>query len=68
MTYLLDSNTCIRYLNGTSESVRQQMAAARPQDMARCSVVKGELYLGALKSARPKENLAPGHGMGCGSW
>ncbi len=28
MTYLLDSNTCIRFLNGTSESVRERMAAA----------------------------------------
>ncbi len=57
MTYLLDSNTCIRFLNGTSESVRQRMAAVKPQDLVLCSVVKGELFLGALKSERPKQNL-----------
>ncbi len=57
MTYLLDSNSCIRFLNGTSDSVRQRMAAVKPQDLVLCSVVKGELFLGALKSERPKQNL-----------
>ncbi len=57
MTYLLDTNTCIRHLNGTSGSVRRRMESARPSDLALCSVVKAELFYGSLKSARPKRNL-----------
>lgn len=57
MKYLLDSNTCIRFLNGTSEHVRQRMAAIEPRDIALCSIVKAELLYGALKSARPDRNV-----------
>ena len=57
MTYLLDTNTCIRYLNGTSVSVRAQLAKIKETEVALCSVVKAELYFGVFKSARPKENM-----------
>ncbi len=57
MTYLLDTNTCIHFLNGTSDPIRQHLEAAEPRDLLLCSVVKAELFLGALKSARPKQNL-----------
>lgn len=57
MKYLLDTNTCIRFLNGTSERVRQRMAAIEPRDIALCSIVKAELLYGALKSARPDRNV-----------
>ncbi len=33
------------------------MAQVQPQDLLLCSVVKAELFFGALKSARPKQNL-----------
>jgi tRNA(fMet)-specific endonuclease VapC len=58
MTYLLDTNTCIRYLNGKSESIRQSLESKRPDDIALCSVVKAELFYGAMKSANPEKNLA----------
>lgn len=58
MIYLLDTNTCIKYLNGRSESIRQRLTSTRPQDILLCSVVKAELFYGAMKSARPDENLA----------
>lgn len=57
MTYLLDANSCIQYLNGRSENVRKRLASERPEDIALCSVVKAELLYGAFKSARPTENL-----------
>jgi tRNA(fMet)-specific endonuclease VapC len=57
MTYLLDTNTCIRYLNGTCVSVRAQLSRLKEEDVALCSVVKAELYYGVLKSARAKENM-----------
>lgn len=57
MTYLLDTNTCIKYLNGTSEKIRNNLGSKPPEEINVCSVVKGELFYGALKSAKPKENL-----------
>ncbi len=58
MKYLLDTNTCIRYLNGRSEKIKQNMAAVSQQDIALCSVVKAELFYGAMKSLHPENNLA----------
>ena len=57
MIHLLDSNTCIRYLNGQSESIRRNLEARRPEEIVLCSVVKAELIYGAVKSARPESNL-----------
>ncbi len=57
MTYLLDANTCIQFLNGRSENVRRRLESERPEDIVLCSVVKAELLYGAFKSARPTENL-----------
>ena len=58
MIYLLDTNTCIRYLNGRSASIRRRFETTRPQDIGVCSVVKAELFYGALKSRNPVNNLA----------
>jgi len=58
MTYLLDTNTCIKYLNGKSENIRQRLETLQPQDIVLCSVVKAELFYGAMKSANPQKNLA----------
>ena len=58
MAYLLDTNACIKYLNGTSESIRQRLESAHPQDILLCSIVKAELFYGVMKSANPEKNLA----------
>lgn len=58
MMYLLDTNTCIKYLNGRSEKIRQHLEAKQPQNISLCSVVKAELFYGAMKSANPEKNLA----------
>jgi len=58
MTFLLDTNTCIKYLNGKSQNIRQRLEASQPQDIVLCSVVKAELFYGAMKSANPQKNLA----------
>jgi len=57
MIHLLDSNTCIRYLNGQSESIRRNLEARQPEEIVLCSVVKAELIYGAAKSARLQSNL-----------
>ncbi len=61
MTYLLDTNTCIKYLNGRSENIRLKLDSAHPEDIVVCSIVKAELFYGAMKSKNPEKNLANQH-------
>lgn len=55
--YLLDTNTCIKYLNGTSDKIKENFRSSMPEEIFLCSIVKAELYYGALKSAKPKDNF-----------
>ena len=48
MRYLLDTNVCVMYLNGRSTSVRERLLSVPLEDIAVCSVVKAELFYGAL--------------------
>ena len=57
MRYLLDTNVCIRYLNRRSEAIRQELSQRQPEEIVLCSVVKAELFYGALKSKNPARNL-----------
>ncbi|MEK7729893.1 MAG: type II toxin-antitoxin system VapC family toxin [candidate division KSB1 bacterium] len=56
MTYLLDTNACINYLNGRSEKIRQKLELLDPQEIVLCSVVKAELFYGAARSSNPEKN------------
>jgi tRNA(fMet)-specific endonuclease VapC len=58
LTYLLDTNTCIRYLNGRSPSVRKRLEAPTPAEVCLCAVVKAELAYGAARSHDPARTLA----------
>jgi tRNA(fMet)-specific endonuclease VapC len=58
MTYLLDSNVCIQYMRGRNLLVRLRLSAKPLHEIRLCSVVKSELYLGALRSANPPANRA----------
>ena len=53
MTYLLDTNVCVEYLNGRSRRVIEALQRRTPADIAVCSIVKAELYYGALRSNNP---------------
>lgn len=53
MTYLLDTNVCIDYLRGKAVEVRKRMESLLPGDIVLCSIVKAELFYGAMKSANP---------------
>jgi tRNA(fMet)-specific endonuclease VapC len=55
--YLLDTNACIRLLNGHSPNVARRLHRHRPADIALCSLVKAELIHGAYRSSRTAENL-----------
>ncbi|MBT9586310.1 type II toxin-antitoxin system VapC family toxin [bacterium] len=57
MSYLLDTNICIAFLNGTDPALRDRLMAMDPTSLLLCSVVKAELAFGARKSARVGDNL-----------
>lgn len=53
MKYLLDTNVCIRYLNGRVPQVRARLLALDKQDIAISIITKAELYYGSAKSQTP---------------
>lgn len=58
MTWLLDTNACIRYLNGRSPKLRAKFDATDSLQIRVCSVVKAELFFGAALSNDPIKTLA----------
>jgi tRNA(fMet)-specific endonuclease VapC len=57
MKYLLDTNTCIRYLNRRSESIIHKMETVVPDEIVVCSVTRAELLFGAMKSKSSEKTL-----------
>jgi tRNA(fMet)-specific endonuclease VapC len=57
MRYLLDTNVCVMYLNGRSILVRDRLRATSIEEIAMCSVVKAELFYGAMRSNNPTQTL-----------
>lgn len=55
MTFLLDTNACIRYLRDPKSRVRTELESRPPSEIRLCSVVLTELYRGALRSKKPVE-------------
>ena len=55
--YLLDTNACIRILNGTSRALTEHLRFIPRTQVRLSSVVKAELLYGARKSGRIAENL-----------
>lgn len=55
--FLLDSNACIRFLNGTSQALIERLRST-PREQVRLSpIVKAELVYGARRSARAADNI-----------
>ena len=57
MTYLLDTNVCIGYINGSAVNVLAKLQTIARQEVALCSVVKAELIFGAMKSQNTDATL-----------
>lgn len=57
MSWLFDTNACIRFLNGTSVAFSKRMEGVDPAEIRISSVTKGELLYGARRSNRVAENL-----------
>ncbi len=54
MKYSLDTNTCIRIINGRSMAARAKLLANPVSDIVVCSIVRAELFYGAAKSQTPE--------------
>ena len=58
MIYLLDTNTCIRYINGRAPRIREHFSTVVDADIAISTVTKGEMYAGSAKSQTPERSRA----------
>ena len=58
MKYLLDTNTCIYFLNKSSENIIARMKSLSPTDIKLSSITVAELFFGAEKSNAKKKNQA----------
>ena len=58
MRYLLDTNICIALLNGTSPAARERLDRYGAGEVGVPAPVAYELYFGAFKSRRARQNLA----------
>lgn len=54
MKYLLDTNVCIRIINGRSAAARAKLLSHPTVDIVVCSIVRAELFFGAAKSQTPQ--------------
>ncbi|WP_353572643.1 type II toxin-antitoxin system VapC family toxin [Candidatus Albibeggiatoa sp. nov. BB20] len=61
MKYLLDTNVCIVFLNERSERLKRRLLMQHSHELAVCSVVKAELFYGAMKSINPTKAIQKQH-------
>ncbi|OUL23177.1 VapC toxin family PIN domain ribonuclease [Nostoc sp. T09] len=57
MTYLLDSNVCIRLINNSSLAVTNRLASQQPEEIVISTITQLELYYGAYHSVQHQRNL-----------
>ncbi len=58
MTYLLDTNTCIRYINGRAPQIRERMRLILDSEIAISTITMGEMLTGSAKSLQPTQSRA----------
>ena len=56
MRYLLDTNTCIRYINGRSPGIRAKLPTIQRTEIGVSIITKAEMYYGSAKSQTPKRS------------
>jgi tRNA(fMet)-specific endonuclease VapC len=56
MTYLLDSNACIRYINGRSPKLRARLSSTPRREVAVSTITKAEMFYGSAKSQTPQRS------------
>ncbi|NUQ05087.1 MAG: type II toxin-antitoxin system VapC family toxin [Anaerolineae bacterium] len=56
MKYLLDTNVCIRYLNGRVPKIRERLLALDEDEIAVSIISKAEMFYGSAKSQTPQRS------------
>lgn len=56
MKYSLDTNTCIRAINGRAAQVRTRLLQVSASEIVVCSIVRSELFYGSAKSQTPERS------------
>jgi len=56
MKYLLDTNACIRYINGRAPNLRAKFLRVSDDDIGVSSITKAEMYYGSSKSQTPERS------------
>lgn len=57
MIYMLDTNVCIRIINGRSVAARERLLRYPANEIVVCSIVRAELFYGAAKSRKPERPI-----------
>jgi tRNA(fMet)-specific endonuclease VapC len=58
MKYLLDTNTCIRFINGRAPQIRVHMSTIADTDIVISTITMGEMFAGSAKSQFPHRSRA----------
>ena len=58
MKYLLDTNTCIRFINGRAPQIREYMRTIDDADIVVSAITKAEMFAGAARSQTPHRSRA----------
>ena len=58
MRYLLDTDTCIFYINGKEPRIREHMQRVSNADIAISAVTKAEMYYGSARRKAPQGSRA----------
>lgn len=56
--YMLDTNACIRVINGDPPALRERLQQLDPAEVAISQIVRYELEFGVCNSAQPEKNRA----------
>lgn len=56
MKYLLDTNACIRYVNGRSPKLRAKLSSMPRREIAVSTITKAEMFYGSAKSQTPQRS------------
>jgi len=57
MIFVLDTNTCIHFLNGTYPSIAEEISSRRLEELAITSITVAELFYGAHHSIQRAKNI-----------
>lgn len=57
MTYLLDTNVCIRLINSSNSAVIARLVNQQPENIFISTITQLELYYGAYSSLETERNL-----------